>query len=121
MNDRDEDRRRHPRSRGGFKLSEVGASTEKLISRVDNISCSGVLCHTQRPVIEMTKLNIVLDLPVPVDRVVSAEGIVIRCEAEYPKSSDFKVAILYTKLSDDDHHAIRAYVEHDLGEHVRGR
>ncbi len=120
MKDRDADRRRHPRSRGGFKLSEAGASADRLINHIDNISCSGVLCHTQRPVVEMTKLSIVLDLPGPVHRVVNAEGIVIRCEAEYPKSSDFKVAILYTKLSDEDHHAIRTYVEHDLGEHVAG-
>jgi hypothetical protein len=117
MKDRNADRRTHPRSRGGFKLSGAG-SAGQLISHVDNISCSGVLCHTQRPVVEMTKLSIVLDLPGPVDRVVNAEGIVIRCEAEYPKRDDFRVAILYTKLSDEDHHAIRAYVEHDLGEHA---
>ena len=118
MTDRDSERRQHPRSRGGFSLSPAGAAADRVFNRVDNISCSGVLCHTQRPVAEMTKLSIVLDLPGPASRVVNAEGIVIRCETEYPKSSEFKVAILYTKLSDDDHHAIRAYVDHDLGGHA---
>ena len=117
MTDRDADRRKHPRSHSGFTLSGAGTG-DRLISRVDNISCSGVLCHTQRPVVEMTKLSIELDLPGPSGRVVNAEGIVIRCIAEYPKSPDFKVAILYTKLSDDDHHAIRTYVDHDLGQHA---
>ena len=121
MSNRDQERRKHPRSRRGFKLSDAGPSADRLINHIDNISCSGVLCHTQRPVVEMTKLSIMLDLPGPVDRVVNAEGIVIRCESEYPKSDDFKVAILYTKLSDEDHHAIRTYVEHDLGQHASGR
>lgn len=104
------ERRKHPRSRRGFKATDGG----DLINHVDNISCSGVLCHTKRPVPEMTKLSIMLDLPTPVNRVVNAEGIVIRCEADPQKRESFRVAIFYTKLSDTDQHAIRDYVDHDL-------
>ena len=110
MTRRDSERRKHPRSRGGFK------SGDGLINHVENISCSGVLCRTQRPVIEMTKLSIVLDLPGPGQRTIETEGIVIRCEALYPKHDEFKVAIIFSKLSDDDHRAIREYVEQDLAQ-----
>lgn len=110
-----EERRKHPRSRRGFKhpehLPEGG-----LINHVENISCSGVLCQTRRPVPEMTKMIIVLELPSPANRHIEAEGVVIRCDAEDAKGTAFKVAILYTKLSDEDHQAIRDFVEHDLAQ-----
>jgi len=113
MKRNDSERRKHPRSRRGFTATTAGGD---LINHVDNISCSGVLCHTKRPVAEMTKMSIVLDLPAPVNRVVNAEGIVIRCDADPHKRDNFRVAIFYTKLSETDHHAIRDYVEHDLAD-----
>ncbi len=113
MTRRDSERRKHPRSRGGFASSRTGGG---LISQVENISVSGVLCRTQRPVIEMTKMSILLDLPAPSARSIKTEGIVIRCEAVHPKHDEFKVAIIFSKLSEDDHRAIREYVEHDLAQ-----
>lgn len=111
MKRNDSERRKHPRSRRGFK-----ADGSDLFNHVDNISASGVLCHTKRPVAEMTKLSIEIELPAPVDRIVTAEGIVIRCDADPKKRESFRVAIFYTKLSDADQHAIRDYVEHDLAD-----
>jgi len=112
MTRRESERRKHPRSRGGFKPGRTGG----LINHVENISCSGVLCRMHRPVPEMTKLAIVLDLPGSGVRTIETEGVVIRCEAAYPKHDEFKVAIIFSKLSDDDHRAIREYVEHDLAQ-----
>ncbi len=115
MADRKEERRKHPRSRRGFKHPEHLAEGG-LINHVENISCSGVLCQTRRPVPEMTKMSIVLELPNPSNRRIEAEGVVIRCDAEDPQGNAFKVAILYTKLDDADHQAIRDFVEHDLAQ-----
>jgi hypothetical protein len=113
MNHRTTERRKHPRSRRGFQ--QVAASDAGgLISHVDNISVSGVLCRTQRPVPSMTKLEIILQLPPPELRTIKAEGIVVRCDPADAASSEFQVAILYTRLDDDDHHAIRRHVDHDL-------
>ncbi len=113
MTRRESDRRKHPRSRGGFKATRRDGG---VINHVENVSCSGVLCRTQQPVVEMTKLSIVLDLPAPSGRSIETEGIVIRCEAQFPKQDEFKVAIIFTKLSDDDHRAVREYVELDLAQ-----
>jgi hypothetical protein len=113
MTERRTERRTHPRSRGGFRQVSTGGDTD-LINHVDNISCSGVLCRTRRPVAAMTKLEIYLQLPAPEPRTIKAEGIVVRCDSTSPPGAEFQVAILYTRLNDDDHHAIRRYVEHDL-------
>lgn len=110
-----EERRRYPRSRAGFPVIEDTAGPG-VLNHVDNISCNGVLCHTVKPVPEMTKMSIILELPKPVEKRVEAEGIVIRCQPDDQGDDHFKVAILYTKLSDDDYEAIREYVEHDLAQ-----
>ncbi len=114
MAKRDEERRQHPRSKRGFSLSRSG--DDGLLDHVDNISCSGVLCHTQRPLPEMTKMEIVLDLPGSDGHEIRAEGVVVRCTAEEPDHTLFKVAILYTKLNDEDYRAIDSFVEHDLSQ-----
>jgi len=113
MTTRDSERRKHPRSRAGFKPGRIDGG---LINQVENISCSGVLCRMQRPVVEMTKLSVVLDLPAPSGRSIETEGIVIRCESLLPTHDEFKVAIIFAKLSDEHHRAIREYVEHDLAQ-----
>ncbi len=118
MTTRNSERRTHPRSRRGFGQAAAGA--DGLINHVENISCSGVLCRTERPVAAMTKMEIVLQLPAPEARTVRAEGIVVRCDASPPSDSEFQVAILYTRLDEDDHHAIKRYVEHDLANPAAG-
>lgn len=107
-----DERRGQPRSRSGFRVAD--ATKDGLITHVDNISGSGVFCHAANPVPEMTKMEIVLELPSPVNKRVVAEGIVVRCEAEEPKHDEFRIAILFTKVAKEDLNAILAYVEQDL-------
>jgi len=108
-----EERRRFPRSRRGIQaFDEKGESG--VLNNVDNISASGVLCHTVKPIPLMTKLGMGLELPAPADRRVDCEGVVVRCEADEEGGDSFKVAILYTQISDEDRDAIQAFVEADL-------
>ena len=109
---RSEERRVAPRSSRGFSVKSGEGDT--LIKYIDNISSSGVLCHTTRPIPEMTKFEVVLELPEPVNQRVTTEGLVVRCDAEEPAHDQFRVAILFTKIADDDIKAIHAYVEYDL-------
>ena len=110
-----EERRRYPRSRRGFPVV-VDNATPGVLNHVDNISANGVLCHTIKPVPLMTKMCIVLELPKPHPRRVECEGIVVRCEPHEQADDHFKVAILYTKMSDADHQATVEFVEHDLAQ-----
>jgi len=116
MRNNQNDRRRYPRSRRGFPVV-VDHSDKDVLNHIDNISGNGVLCHTVKPVPLMTKLGIVLELPRPVDRRVECEGIVVRCEPHDVGDDHFKVAIIYTKIEDEDREAIQHFVEQDLAAH----
>jgi hypothetical protein len=107
-----EERRRYPRSRRGFPVvDEFGPG---VLNHVDNISANGVLCHTIKPVPLMTKMGMILEIPKPHPRRIECEGIVVRCERHEQGDDHFKVAILYTKMCDEDHLAIVDFVDHDL-------
>ena len=107
------DRRRYHRSKRGFPVV-VDESGPGVLNHVDNISSNGVLCHTIKPIPLMTKMCVALVLPRPETRRVECEGIVVRCEPHESGDDHFKVAILFTKMSDDDQKAISEFVEHDL-------
>lgn len=108
-----DERRRHPRSFRSFKGFE-DKTDPGVVNHVDNISVSGVMCHTQKPVPVMTKMSVVLDLPDEAEVRLDCEGIVIRCDPDEKGDDHYKLAIVFTKLSDDDHERIRDHVEHDL-------
>jgi len=110
-----EERRRYPRSRRGFQMVE-DKSGPGVLNHVDNISGSGVLCHTVKPIPLMTKMSMVLELPKPDTRRIECEGIVVRCDPHDQGDDHFKVAILFSKIADDDHLAIIDFVEQDLAQ-----
>lgn len=114
QHERDE-RRRYPRSRRGFPMI-VDEAGPGVLNHVDNISGNGVLCHTLKPIPLMTKLSMVLQLPKPETRRIECEGIVVRCEPHEQGDDHFKVAILYTKMSEEDYMAIMDFVDSDLAE-----
>lgn len=113
MRSNGQERRRYPRSRRSIEGS-LHDSGPGVLNHIDNISANGVLCHTVRPIPLMTKLSIALELPKPTDKRIECEGIVVRCEPHEQGEDRFKVAILYTKLSEADYQAIREFVDHDL-------
>ena len=110
------ERRRYPRSRRSISVIQDD-SGPGVLNHVDNISANGVLCHTVKPIPLMTRMSIQLDLPLAENQHrISAEGIVVRCEADEKGDDHFKVAILFTKVSDEDYTAILTLVEEDLAE-----
>lgn len=109
-----DDRRRYPRSRRGIQVM-TDHSGPGVLNHVDNISANGVLCHTIKPIALMTKLQIALELPRNNHRI-DAEGIVVRCDPDDRGDDHFKVAILFTKLDEEDYLEVRHFVEDDLAE-----
>jgi len=114
------DRRRFPRSHSSVsaRAEDVGPD---VFNHVDNISANGVLCHTLRAVPLMTRMRVNLDLPKPFNRQIDADGVVVRCEPHDEEEGHYQVAILFTRLSDEDHEAIRKFVDHDLAHAPRGK
>ncbi|MDZ4857721.1 MAG: PilZ domain-containing protein [Candidatus Hydrogenedentes bacterium] len=108
-----EERRRYMRSKRGF-ASIVDSGGPGVLNHIDNISANGVLCHTVKPIPLMTKMSMALELPRSNPGRIDCEGIVVRCEPHAVGDDHFKVAILYTKINDDDRDAIHRFVEQDL-------
>jgi hypothetical protein len=107
------ERRRYPRSRR--QLSAIMDNTGPgVLNHVDNISASGILCHTVKPVPVMTKLGMVLELPKPYDRRIECEGVVVRCEPDPQGDDNFRVAILYTRMDAEDFEILGEFVTYDL-------
>ncbi len=110
-----DERRLYPRSRRTVQ-AVVADAGPGILNHIDNISANGVLCHTVKPVPLMMKMRIALELPKPLNHRIECEGIVVRCDAHERGDDHFKVAIIYTKLSDDDRQAIEDFVDHDLSQ-----
>jgi len=108
-----EDRRHYPRSKRAVPAL-VQDGGPGVLNHIDNISANGVLCHTIKPIPLMTKLSMALDLPKPLERRIECEGIVVRCDPHEKGDDHFKVAILYTRISEDDRDALIEFVDHDL-------
>jgi hypothetical protein len=110
-----DERRRYPRSRRALPQI-VQDDGPGILNHVDNISANGVLCHTVRPIPLMTKMSIALDLPKPQNRRIECEGVVVRCDPHEVGDDRFKVAILYTKINEDDQRAVEELVAQEMEE-----
>jgi len=110
-----EERRKYPRSKSGFHIGPP-KKIHDAIKRVDNISENGVLFHTTEAIPVMTKLEINVDIPGPSAKHITAEGVVVRCESDEHTVDEYKVALLFTHINDEDRKAVRHYVDHDLSD-----
>lgn len=108
-----EERRRYARSRKGFPAIRDDGGPG-VLNHIDNISATGVLCHTVKPIALMTRMSIALELPPPFKGRIECEGVVVRCEPHEVGDDHFKVAILFTKINESDRDAIHQFVEQDL-------
>ncbi len=113
-----DDRRRYPRSRRGVQ-AVIDESGPGVLNHVDNISANGVLCHTIRPVPLMTRMRIHIELPMPGNHRVDAEGIVVRCDPDEHGDDHFRVAILFSRLDEESQESIQLFVDHDLEDDVK--
>ncbi|MBP8132580.1 MAG: PilZ domain-containing protein [Candidatus Hydrogenedentes bacterium] len=120
MSSAESDRRRFPRSHSSVPARAADVAPE-VFNHVDNISANGVLCHTNRPVALMTRMQIALELPKPFDRFINADGVVVRCDPHEEEAGHYQVAILFTRISDEDHKAVHKFVEHDLAGDSKGK
>lgn len=107
------ERRRYPRSRRGISLIHDDEGPG-VLNHVDNISASGVLCHTVKPLPLMMKIGMALEMPKPCARRIDAEGVVVRCEQDEMGDDRFQVAILFTHIAPEDQEALEAFVDNDL-------
>ena len=100
-----------------LKLSEGGFD---ILTETTNISSSGAYCSVNKPLKLMTKLNLVLLVPIKKNRVKTIEkincgGVVVRQEevtgnGKYP----YRVGICFNDVKERDKKTLRAYVNSHL-------
>lgn len=78
-----------------------------LVGEVRNLSRTGAYCRVDRPIAEMTRLMVVLDLKA---EQVTCDGTVVRLEPA-PDKSSYHIAIFFNNISREDQEKIDILIE----------
>ena len=118
MKDRVE-QRRHPRIEYSVPI-KISAPSADLVTETRNISCSGAYCRINKYLELMTKLKIILLLPVRKDGKVSTKkitctGVVVRVE-NIPYEDAFNAAIFFSDMNSRDSRVLADHVQGVLAE-----
>ena len=93
--ERRQHKRRDHQIRVGFKLD----SDETVIEgETYNLSPAGAYCRVNRPIAEMTRLMILLDLP---NGQVNCEGTVVRSEQKPLVEPSYEIAIFFHRIDEE--------------------
>jgi len=113
------DRRRQPRTSKQVPLSLKDADPG-ILNKVENISSSGVLCHTAKklPLMSRVAMKIAIEMPDAFSDVVASvacEGVVVRSEKRPDEENNgYETAIFFTRMSERDREELERYVDHQL-------
>jgi len=110
------DRRKHPRASKPVPLSLKGAEP-RILNKVDNISSSGVLCHTAKKLPIMSKVAMEITVDASDESYgqperIECQGVVVRSEP-HPDDTNggYGTAIFFTRLSDEDRARLERFVD----------
>lgn len=113
-----QDRRRHPRINRNIPL-KISSGEFDIVTETENISGAGAYCRSDRYIDPMTKLKIVIMLPIKqrnkiATRKVECTGVVVRTENVPSEPNLFKIAIFFTDISSKDTQKISEYIHQHL-------
>lgn len=102
------ERRRHERAQAEWPISITldGGLRE---AKIRDVSRSGVCFFLDRPIEEMTLLEISFELPEH-ENTLKGRGAVVRCERISTILEHFEIAVFLTDMPDPDREAIEKYV-----------
>lgn len=113
------ERRKHPRVQKRLPL-KVKVDSHTIVTETINISASGAYCEIDRYIAPMTRMGLVLLLPIRLKnnktatRRLSCEGVLVRIEKSGASEGRFSAAIFFTRMKDADVKSINRYVESRL-------
>lgn len=116
------ERRRHNRiaERLPFKVMD---NVSTIVTETINISASGAYCQVDRYIAPMSKVSLVLLVPLrlknnkTVSRKLNCKGVVVRAEKSKNSEGKFNIAVFFTQMKDADLRNINRYVESRLPQH----
>lgn len=113
------DRRRQPRASKQVPLSLKDADPG-ILNKVENMSSSGVLCHTAKklPLMSRVAMEIVLEMTDTFSgdtESVACEGVVVRSEKRPDeKNNGYETAIFFTRMCEGDRARLELFVDQQL-------
>lgn len=113
------ERRKHPRILKKLPL-KVKVNSYNIVTETLNISASGAYCEIDRYIAPMTKVGLILLVPLrlknnkTVTRKLSCEGVLVRIEKSKSSEGKFNIAIFFTHMKEPDLKNISRYVESHL-------
>ncbi|MCF7907689.1 MAG: PilZ domain-containing protein [Candidatus Omnitrophica bacterium] len=99
------------------KLSD---SEFDILTETKNISATGAYCPVSKPLDLMTKLRLVLLIPIQKNRTktikkISCEGIVVRLETTKDKGKyPYRAGIFFNEINDQDKKSLLSYIQSSL-------
>ena len=118
MNQNASERRRYPRIKKEVPL-KIKSEGYDFVTQTKDISCIGAYCHVDKYIPPMTKLSVMLLLPVEPKIKNSAEkvqckGVVVRTDPNSPEG--FNIAIFFNEISERNKNKILQYVNRSLSQ-----
>lgn len=113
------ERRRYPRFEGNIPV-KISSDDFDVVTETRNLSCAGAYCRVNQHFDLMTKIKVLLLLPIKkgsktVTKKISCQGIVVRVEKQ--PSGDSNIAIFFNDISPKDANCITDYVNSMLAKH----
>ena len=118
MAERVQDRRRHPRIDMDVGAT-ITAADGGFEARVKNISLSGLLLYSEKPVPEMTIVGMRLALPEQVQRNIPAmafeiSGAVVRCDPIENGEDGYELAVFLTDMPRESREALHDFIKNRM-------
>ena len=115
-----QERRKAPRVLVDFPLEFVHPFPREVI-RVKDISLSGICCFSGFHLPEMTRVGIILKLPLSTkggeaSDNIKCEGAVVRCETKHSPAEDpiYELAIFFTEISPESRNILQQFIDSRL-------
>ena len=109
-----QEKRKHPRIKKNLPL-KISSGDFDIVTETENISCIGAYCRVDKYIEPMTKLKVLILLPIykrktVVNKKVECEGIVVRTENSGNGNHQYNVAIFFNDIKNEDMKKVSDYV-----------
>jgi hypothetical protein len=113
-----QERRKYPRIKKNIPL-KISSGEFDIVTETENISGSGAYCRIDRYIEPMTKLKIIILLPIKqrnriVTKKIECGGVIVRTENIPDKMNWFNIAIFFNDISRKDIQKISDYIKQYL-------
>jgi hypothetical protein len=107
------EKRRHPRVSESLTIRAVNEGG--MAFQTINLSAGGLFCTSPRYIAPMTRLSLMMEVPLPHDDPARIEGeaVVVRTEPDSPQppqAGGYRVALFFSRLADDDRRALQVFL-----------